>query len=72
VFSCIKQILNDPEIILDEEGSIDGLSVDRAILSRCLNQKLGLTPGNAYAGPVPASLATIQDVINNADGRRHF
>lgn len=72
VFNCVEKILDDPNIMLDEEANIDGLNVDRAILARCLNQTLRLTGRNAYAGPVPASLATIQDVINNADGRRRF
>jgi hypothetical protein len=50
---------------------IAALGVRRTDLGACLNQELGLREEDCYRGDEIGGDWIVQDVINDADGRRH-
>jgi hypothetical protein len=64
-------VSGDPNLIIIPEATIGGLGVRRSDLGGCLNQSLGLVGADRYAGTEIGSDWMVQDLINDADGRRH-
>jgi hypothetical protein len=51
--------------------TVGGLAVNRTGLGACLDTQLSLQGKDKYVGDEIGSDWTVQDVINDADGRRH-
>jgi hypothetical protein len=71
VYGCIRTVKGDPNLIITPEMGIGALGVNRIGLGTCLNTQLGLKGENRYAGDEIQNSWSVQDVINDADGRRH-
>lgn len=71
VYGCIRTVTGDPNLIITPEMGIGALRVNRTGLGACLNSRLGLKEGDLYKGDEIGSDWIVQDVINDADGRRH-
>lgn len=71
VNDCIRTLTGDPQIEIGPEMTITGLSVNRVGLGTCLNTRLSLAGQDQYVGDEIGGDWTVQDVINDADGRRH-
>lgn len=71
VYDCIRTVNGDPNLIITPEMGIGALRASRTSLGTCLNTELGLEGENRYAGDEIQNNWCVQDVINDADGRRH-
>lgn len=71
VYGCIRTVTGDPNLIITPEMGIAALGVRRTDLGACLNQELGLREEDCYRGDEIGGDWIVQDVINDADGRRH-
>lgn len=70
VYGCIRRVTGDPNLTITPEMGIGALRVRRADLGVCLNQQLGLRGDDLYRGDEIGGDWIVQDVINDADGRR--
>jgi len=71
VYGCIRTVTGDPNLIITPEMGVAALGVRRTDLGACLNQQLGLRDEDRYRGDEIGGDWIVQDVINDADGRRH-
>lgn len=70
VYGCIRTVTGQPNLIITPEMTIGGLGVNRTNLGQCINVRLGLTGDDQYHGDEIGGDWTVQDLINDADGRR--
>lgn len=71
VIGCIRTLTGDPQLEIQPEMTMSGLKVNRVGLGMCLNTRLSLVGDDQYVGDEIGSDWTVQDVVNDADGRRH-
>jgi len=71
VYGCVRTLTGDPNLEIKPQMTVGGLGVNRIGLGTCLNNRLGLVGHDQYVGDEIGIDWFIQDVINDADGRRH-
>jgi hypothetical protein len=71
VYGCVRTLTGDPSLEIKPQMTVGALGVNRIGLGTCLNNRLGLAGDNRYMGDEIGGDWLIQDVINDADGRRH-
>ena len=71
VIGCIRTLTGDPQLEIEPEMTMTALKVNRVGLGTCLNTRLSLAGDDQYSGDEIGGDWTVQDVINDADGRRH-
>lgn len=71
VYGCIRRVTGESDLIITPEMGIAALRVRRSDLGACLNEQLGLGGDDRYLGDEIGGDWIVQDVINDADGRRH-
>jgi hypothetical protein len=71
VIGCLRKLTGNPGLDPGPQATIAGLGVSRTGLGTCLNTELSLAGDDRYIGDEIGGDWMVQDVINDADGRRH-